>query len=218
MRKIGPLCGSNPMSNNTPNKNNNKIIGILLLLIGGFLLFASMFLFNEKSLNKKSSASSKNISIKPNDILNEHLQSTYSNMVISETNTIHQNKLKAPSLEKAQEEIPYQEDYSVGFETDDLNANIGKDLKKDIQQSWDNPSLHEKINKEMQEEQQKQISEQEYREAFAKAYIQKAKEKGYEVELDDQYRVVSVKKIKPKKEPPSIFELDSQAGASTSGK
>lgn len=199
----------------TKKNNSQQTIGFILLLSGlFFVLLTLVYDSNDGSKNKneKKINAEKNYlfnTVKsPNDLVNEHLQKTYDNEQIKKLNTIHQNEILAPSLEQAREEVPFQEDMSISFETDDLSSLVGKDLNKDIRQSWEDTTLHNKIEEELSNDQKNAIATKLYRDAYAKAYIQKAKDKGYQVQLDDEFRVISVKKIIEKKKGKSIFELE----------
>lgn len=201
----------------TKHNKSQPVFGFIIFIAGLFFILLTLVnenhhsenatLENDKKLNVHKDANKDGIKT-PNQLVNEYLQKTYDTDQINKLNAVHQNTVYAPDLNNAHEEVPFQEDTSIHFENDNLSSVAGKDLKKGSVNSERELSLDSQIQEEIINDKKLMTDQKLSREAYAKAYVEKAKEKGYRVELDDEYRVVSVKKIIEKKKSKSIFELE----------
>jgi hypothetical protein len=144
----------------------------------------------------EQSSKVKKDSRRPVDLVNEHLQKTYDKEVINKMNTINQNKVFAPKLKEIPEESPLtEEEISSLYGGASIEDLIRKDLneKNAIEDKQYQSELERKEFEEQEEIQRK------YREKYSKAFLEMTEKEGYQVELDENYRVKSVNKVAPTK-------------------
>ncbi len=195
--------------NKDKKKGPKEFLALIFLLIGIGIFVIPLFNSNQK--DQSAVLDTNQEPHNANTILNEHLQSTYDNIEISKKNVKHTNEVLAPTLEQAQEEIPFEEQPTIYYEGDDL-AHLNKDLSKEAPESYKTaPTLHNQIMTELKLDEEKIKRDKTYRSNYAKRYIAKAKEKGFIVTLDDDFKITSVHKIeKSDIKKPSIFDIGTE--------
>lgn len=183
---------------------------IALFLSGLFFLILAIVSFDstdsiwvpEESSNLKGDPSAK-----PIDLINKHLREVYDRQEIEKRNAENLNILTAPSIYQTPRVNPVYnfDDLPISFDQDSINELVGKDLKNYLQSTSIKRSLSEKIQDEIVDGIAQKMQSEDYKRSLADSIIQKAREEGYLVEIDDEYKVKSVKKIIKKNEP-SIFD------------
>jgi hypothetical protein len=83
----------------------------------------------------------------------------------------------------------------VQFDQEDTASQVYADLNEDSEDNYANETPDDKINSRLATRRWVNELERAERIAFVRNYIRKAYEKGYEVQLDNNLVVVSVKKI-----------------------
>lgn len=176
-------------------KSFPRINGFLLIVIGGFfLLMASL---EEDALqSSEQSSQSEKPNKKPIELINEHLQESYDKSLIDKLNVINQNRVLAPALKDSKEEAVLTESEIEalygGANYEDLIRNE-LNTRNAIEDKRYRDELEQKEEAEREEEQKK------YRQRYAPTFIEMARKDGYEIELDENYYVKSVDKIKDSK-------------------
>jgi hypothetical protein len=175
----------------------SKINGLILVIIGLFFLVLSFFIDENFPQNKDQNIIKKKDNRKLVDLVNSHLQKSYDKEMMDNINIIHQNKVLAPSIKDSVEEIPLNEDeISALYDGNQYEDFIKKELndKNAIQDKIEGREL------ETNEEIEKEAVQKKYRQKYAKFFLEKLKKEGYEVQLDEEYRVKAVSKIEVKKD------------------
>lgn len=143
---------------------------------------------------------------KPIELVNKHLREVYDRQEMEKKYVENLNTITAPPLYKAPKTEPVYnfDNLPLSFDQDSINELVGKDLENFIPNVHDK-SLSEQIQDEVINDMTAKQQDAENKKHLAEAIIKKARDKGYLIEIDDEYKVKSVKKI-IKKEAPSIFD------------
>jgi hypothetical protein len=184
-------------------------IAFIILLFGVILVLGALLLFQMQDKSSESGeifvGLNKKIRTKEYEkSVNAHLSEVYSKSQLKQKTIDLQNKKEAPLISKTNEEAtyPYREDLTLDGEN--LGDLIGKDLngirKKNF---FDTPE--QKVRDDMIRDQQEAFQKLKDKEAYARQFIENARQDGYEVTLDSEYHIVDIKRIK-KPRYPSLFE------------
>lgn len=143
---------------------------------------------------------------KPIELINKHLREVYDRQEMEKKNVENLNTITAPPIYKAPKVEPVYnfDNLPLSFDQDSINELIGKDLENFIPNVHDK-SLSEQIQDEVINDMTNKLQTEQNKKSLAEAIIKRARDKGYLIEIDDDYKVKSVKKI-IKKEAPSIFD------------
>ncbi len=177
---------------------------IALLLAGlFFLILAIVSLDSTDSMLLPGEATN---SAKPIELINKHLREVYDRQEMEKKNVENLNTITAPPIYKAPKVEPVYnfDNLPLSFDQDSINELIGKDLENFIPNVHDK-SLSEQIQDEVINDMTNKLQTEQNKKSLAESIIKRARDKGYLIEIDDDYKVKSVKKI-IKKEAPSIFD------------
>jgi len=194
-------------------KRFTRDMAIALLLAGlFFLVLAMVSLDSTDSLMFPAGLSQVDPSTKPIDLINKHLREVYDRQEMEKKNVENLNVITAPPIYKSPRIEPVYnfDNLPLSFDQDSINELVGKDLGNYLRSSdaGDHRTLSEQIQDEVVDDMARQAIAESNKKHLAEAIIQKARDKGYLVEIDENFKVTSVKKI-IKKERPSIFDPNS---------
>lgn len=192
-------------------KKFSRDVAIALLLAGlFFLILAIVSLDSTDSMLLPDVSVKSDPNAKPIDLINKHLREVYDRQEIEKKNVENLNVITAPPIYKSPrvEQVYNFDNIPISFDQDSINELVGKDLGNYVHSHSSDRSLSEQIQDEVIDDMNKKAEDENNKKSLAEAIIKKARDKGYLIEIDDDYKVKSVKKI-IKKEQPSIFDPNS---------
>lgn len=174
----------------------SKLNGIFLILIGFVFVVLSFYVDENVVEISNQSSKLKKDSRKSVDLINEHLLKSYDKEVMDNMNVINQNKMLAPKLKDAPEETQLSEE--------EINALYGgtqyeEFVRKELNEK---NAIQDKIyQKELEDKEvaEKEEAQKKYRQKYAQTFLESARKDGYEVELDEDFRIKSVNKTASQK-------------------
>jgi hypothetical protein len=197
------------VTHNENKKDRSNLLPLLLLLLAGFFVF--LFLLPEDS--KKAPIDQSIVKAKEFERkVNKHLFQTSQQMEISrERAELEAAKLMDQGIHSVPgvdpEKAPHPFDISTDSRAEALVRELGRDVKAPGAPSGPN----DLIQAELFEAQQMQAYSEDYKKEYARQFIENAKNAGYAVKLNDQYKVISVK---PLRKPAVKYDLfESKSGA-----
>jgi hypothetical protein len=187
------------MANNAQKKDKSYLLGLLLLLLSGF--FMILFLIPEK---KPQTGEGNLINAKAFEAkVNKHLFDTSQKMEMSrEKMELEMKDLARKGVRPIQEQPEAPKD--IDLSTDPRAETLLRELGRDVKAAGDPTSPNDLIQAELFEEQQLQDYSEEYKREYAHKFVENAKKAGYLVQLNDQYKVISVTPIR---KPAQNFQL-----------
>jgi hypothetical protein len=195
------------------SKPQSRDAAIALLLLGLFILIWALINMDDQEEKNKAKGSVQQNPVRAIDLVNQHLREVYDRQEMERQNVENMNALTAPPIHKAPQEIPqyHFDELPLTFDQDSVNELVGKDLRHLASQSVRQRTLSQQIQKEIIDDIQRSAEEEKYKKALAEAIIKKAKAQGYDVQVDDDFKVKSIRKI-VKKEAPSVFDSQNLPG------
>ena len=172
------------------------LVALLLLLTAAFLVWSSR---EVQPREPGPLSKAKNY----DDLVNLHLQETYKNIQRQQIQAEIANDKEAPSLsETAPNKINRPQDLSLEFKQDprikEIPEMTGRAVKPELPDDVDPKVV---IQKRLHEEQRWNEYSQAYREAYAKQFIENARRGGWDIKLNHEFKVLSVKPIKKDNRP-----------------
>lgn len=182
-------------------------IAIAILLIGLFFLILSILSLDSHRAVTMDEKQDDESSPKTIEMVNKHMREVYDKQEMARKNAENLNVLTAPPIYKSPREEPvYQFDnIPLTFDPDSMNELVGKDLGQYATSLMQDKSLSEQIQDEIINDMIRDESREQERKSLAEAIIQKAKKQGYLIEVDENYKVKSVRRL-INKENPSVFD------------
>lgn len=185
---------------------NQKDGAIALLLIGLFLLIIALTSFESKDFSTEE-LKEQNKKINAMDLVNKHLREVYDRQEIDRKNVENINALTAPPMSKApkNENLFHFDDLPLTFSEDSNNELLGKDLRVYATTVIKEQTLSQKIQQEVIADIQKASEEEVYKKALADSIVKKAKNQGFDIQIDENYKIKNIRKMIIK-EKPSVFD------------
>ncbi len=182
-------------------------IAIAILLIGLFFLILSILSLDSHRSVTMDENQDEESSPKTIEMVNKHMREVYDKQEMARKNTENLNVLTAPPVYKSPREEPvYQFDnIPLTFDPDSMNELVGKDLGQYATSLVQDKTLSEQIQDEIINDMIRDESREQERKSLAEAIIQKAKKQGYLIEVDENYKVKSVRRL-INKENSSVFD------------
>lgn len=185
---------------------------IAILLLGLFFLILSIISLESREtisdeLSDTQFEENDKGDVKALDLVNKHMRDVFDKQEILRKNTENMNTLTAPPIYKSPRNEPVYnfDDIPLSFDPDSMNELVGKDLSAFEIESSSDRTLSEQIQNEvindMVEAEELKIEKRN----LAESIIEKARQKGFVIEIDENYKVRSVKKIAPDNKK-SIFD------------
>ena len=204
-----------------PNQKNSDlpIVLLLLFLAGCFYYFYESI--DTRAPNRKDPGTPSEVisarSKRAEELVNRYIKTTNSKIEISKSQREIENKYKAPEIGQV---IIEPENYDPKLEGTNINSDRSLDaLERDLNKGKETQTYYLPHNEVLNDMAERQKAEEAYvaeRKAYAKQFIENAKRNGFEVTLNENYQVTSVKKIsQPEKDSTQLFE-DSSATTSHS--
>lgn len=186
-------------------QDRSYILAVLLLLLSGFFLF--LFLTpDSKSKNHITGPNSKEYEARVNKHLFQTSQKIEHSREKMEVETSRLATSGVPTIEKTPETA-----LGVDFSADPRAEALVQTLGRDVKESSGPKNSHELIQTELFEQERLQEYSEEYKKEFARQFIENAKKAGFNVKLNDQYKVISVT---PVRKPAEDFKLFDTGGGS----
>lgn len=188
------------------NKWSPRDFAIAMLLVGFFLLVLALVSF-ERGPVKPEASRTEGTAMRPIDLVNKHLREVYDQQEMGRKNVENLNTLTAPPLYKAQptEPVFHFGEIPLTFDPDSVDELVGTDLRIYASNMARQNSLSEQIQQEIIGDIKKAVEDEVYKKALAEAIIQKARSQGYDIQVDDNFKIKSIRKIVIK-EGSSIFD------------
>lgn len=147
---------------------------------------------------------------RPIDLVNKHLREVYDREEIQRRKVEILNRATAPPLHrtKPNETVLYFNELPLSFDQDSLEELVGQDLRLFSTSASRTKGLNQQIQDEIIEEMARGVVEEKERKALADSIIAKAREKGFDIKIDEDFKIQSVRKIVVK-DHPSVFDPNS---------
>ncbi len=188
-----------PKSKKRNEKNNEKkILSIILLLLAFICLI--LFLTPEQEIDLSSVAHNVGGFLQHQDKINLHMSLTEKQILLKQQQTDLQNTLTAPVIGDSIFSDKLKKTYMEGVDmsSDRNEASVIQDLRSKPELHFERPD--QIIQGELLDKESGREFQESYRQVYAKQFVENARRGGYEVVLDDNFVVVSVRKLK--KDPP----------------
>jgi len=175
-------------------KKSQKILGILFFI---FSIFFFLLMFNSE--DNEPTVNLKNRKIE-RQLVEKNLQNTAKKIEILEQKASNENYFS--ELQKKQPQQEYTNSHN-GVNLDiQQNSKETVDLIRKKNALQDSPTPQNMIQTELFRAQKFNEYNEAYREAYAQQFLQNAKSAGWNIKLDDNYKVIEVKPL-PARQPGS---------------
>lgn len=198
-----------PQSRNRPQsldqkKSSKGWIGLLLFLVAIGLVYASFKSEKTKNsqqgnLNVQDQAAGGIGSHAVDSIVNRHLKMTHQQLEVQRTRTQLENLRTVPSV--GDRLVPYEKpeiEGGVDLSLDRNELNAARDLRRKTDYNANSP--HHEIQSDMANVESMNQYSEDYKRQYIEQFIANARAGGYEIEVDDDFVVTKVKKIKPEQQ------------------
>lgn len=181
------------------SKDNSKLLALLLLIGAGVL--GLLYLSSEDGKKTVSEISAKVRSEKYEKSVNSHLMVTNENLNMQRQRMEIENAKLAQDFNATKPQQAYQpQQGGVDLSSDSKAADIANELGRGTrQETFENPN--DVIQKELFNKQQEEEYTRAYKEEYARQFVENAKRGGYDVRLDENYKVISVRPIRGQGQP-----------------
>jgi hypothetical protein len=182
---------------------------IALLLAGLFILIVALVSIEFQESPGDVGLNPAN-EVRAIDLVNKHLREVYDRQEIDRKNAENMNALTAPPLYKAPRVEPRFnfDELPISFDQDSIDELVGQDLARFTTGRVSARSLNEQIQQEVINDINAATEQEISKKALADAIIQKARKQGLDVQIDENFKIKSVRKINLK-EAPSVFDPNS---------
>jgi hypothetical protein len=175
----------------------------VIFILGAIILF---FI----GASDKSGSSSEKISardIKVQERVNAHLSQTAEQLEMQKKRMQVENARLALSFRESNTGTGYTpQREGAELKEDARSQNVAQDLGLDeLKRASSNPM--DMIHHQLFEEQKLQLMDEAYKKEYARQFIENARRGGYDVKLNDEYKVISVK---PARKPSTNYQLFDQ--------
>ncbi len=190
-----------------PNQKEKKdrpyLMPLLLLLLSGFFVFLFLLPVDTQGPRQRSAEAAQKFEKK----VNKHLFQTSQQMALAREKAQleaarlqHQGIRANPGFDP--EKLPHEFDISHDTRNETLVRELGRDVKPPALPS--NPQ--DLIQAELFEAQQMAAYTEEYKKEYASQFVENAKKAGYNVKLNDQFKVISVQPLRRPSDQYNLFE------------
>lgn len=188
-------------------QNSSRDAAIALLLSGLFVLIVALISMNPKQEKAVDLTAPAGEDVRPIDLVNKHLREIYDRQEIDRINAENMNLITAPSLHTSPpvEPVFHFDQMPISFDQDSLEEVVGQDLRIYASSQARQKTLNEQIQQEIIDDIKKSAEEEVYQKALADSIIKKARSQGFDVQVDENFKIKSVRKIVIK-EAPSLFD------------
>jgi hypothetical protein len=187
--------------------NSSRDAAIALLLSGLFVLIVALISLSPDENKSIDLTRNSKEDARPIDLVNKHLREVYDQQEIDRLNAENMNLVTAPPLHKAPpvEPVFHFDEMPISFDQDSLEEVVGQDLRIYASSQARQKTLSEQIQQEIIDDIKKSAEEEVYQKALADSIIKKARSQGFDVQVDENFKIKSVRKIVIK-EAPSLFD------------
>lgn len=186
-------------------KDRLNLTPILFLLLAAFFVF--LFLLpDDKAKSGKEVVQSKEFA----DKVNKHLFRTTQKMELTrERAAVEAAELASKGIDSNPGIDPMETAHPLDVSTDDRADALVKALGREVQSPGSAKAPSELIQAELFEAQQLNAYTESYKKEYARQFVENAKKAGYLVKLNDQYKVISVQRLKKPEVQYDLFESGS---------
>lgn len=182
-------------SHSTENKDSSKLVALLLLI--GAIVLLILYLGSDGKKKKSLETSQAVKSEKYEKSVNKHLMVTNETIEMQRQRMEIENARFAKDLDAASAQPKYvapQEgaDLATDHRASDIADLLGRGERKP--ESFETPN--DIIQKELFNRQQMDEYSKAYKEEYARQFVENARRGGYKVQLDDNFKVISVSPIR----------------------
>jgi hypothetical protein len=170
-------------------KKRSSSLILLLLLSSVILAFLGIFDF---PVTRFLNSGARNQG-KTDEIVNRHLKQTYYQMERDKVRVMIENSAVNPQVGKSI--LPPTKDVGVDMEPDRNEEVIARDLDRS-KGSESNYKIDHQIQGQLQDQENEKMARESYQSEYAKQFVENARQKGWDVQLDENYVVISVRPIK----------------------
>ncbi|MEY4617287.1 MAG: hypothetical protein RJB66_2247 [Pseudomonadota bacterium] len=185
-----------------------KDLAIAVLLAGLFLLIVALVSFESPPTEPVPVVQS-SAPVNTMELVNKHLRDVYDSQEMNRENVERINAITAPPIAESEEESVEPglifNQLPLDFDSGEMSSFEGQDLNAMALTAVQQRPLSQQIQHEILEDLRRAKEEAQYKKALAGAIIAKAKSQGYDVQIDENFKVRSVRKIEIK-DAPSIFD------------
>ena len=185
--------GSSPKNQKKKSSDSKSFLLLLLLMLGAGTFY---FLGSSHKIIKAKKVISA-YSPEADALVNQHLVVTSRSLELQAKRRHVENQFSAPQLGESVlvDRLKDKKDYGVDHSSDTNESNAYDDLnryRQDVRLT-DPDTI---ITNQLHDEDRAMAYDESYREEYARQFIENARRNGYEVRLDENYVVTSVKKIR----------------------
>ena len=184
-----------PEDDQREDKDNSKLLALLLLIGAGVLAF--LYLSSDNTKKKIAQISAAVRSEKFEKSVNKHLMVTNETMALERQRMEVENARLASDFSSTKPQPTYTApsggvDLSQDNRASDIANELGRGERKE--DSFLNPA--DAVQKDLFNQQQSEEYSQAYKEEYARQFVENARRGGYKVILDSDYKVISVQPIR----------------------
>lgn len=187
---------------NTHKKDDKKWVFLILFLIGIIFIFSSQ------------NSEIKNTQQDPVDIkrVDSHLKDTSYNVETDRRQRQIEVYQQLNKFRNSTAQTPYRKSSEFSLESDPYMQSLTQDLNRSRQSQPEQYTPEEIVQQKLYENDQIKKASEAYREAYAAEFKENARRGGWDIELGPNFEVLSVKKIKEKRNP-SLFQEDNMSSS-----
>lgn len=176
-------------------KDNSKLLALLLFIGAGAMAF--LYLGSDSGKKKFSEISATVKSEKYEKSVNKHLMVTNETMALQRQRMEIENARLAKDLDSTSAQPAYQAPTEgSNLNSENRAAEIANELGRGERKESANLNPDEIIQKEIFNAQQMEAYSKAYKEEYARQFVENARRGGYAVQLDDNFKVISVRPIR----------------------
>ncbi|MNJ93464.1 hypothetical protein D3C87_111460 [compost metagenome] len=182
------------MATEKNQKDRSSLFALLLFLGAGALVIMSLGPDPKPQAKSSSGAAAKSEKFEKN--VNKHLMVTNDTMEMARQRMAIENAQLARDFSSTKPQKVYEvQSNGVDLSGDSHAADIANELGRGERQRVIN-SPHDVIQKELFNDQQNEAYTQAYKEEYARQFVENARKGGYKVQLNDEFKVISVTPIR----------------------
>lgn len=195
------------VKNGNEKKDRSLLIPVLFLVLSAFFIY--LFMLPEpgaKTAKERSAEQAQRFEQK----VNRHLFQTSQSLELNRQRAaLEAARLSGQTVNAGPAIDPEKESHPLDLSTDSRNDSLVKDLDRESKQPSLPKTPSELVQAELFEQEQLAAYSEEYKRAYAQKFIENARQAGYLVKLNDQYKVISVQ---PLRKPTNQYELFGAGG------
>jgi hypothetical protein len=194
---------------NQKNKNP-AFLGLIFILLAGVLFF-----LNETQKNAPGYMEMSSIELQSQETqnkINRHLQETSRKMFLQERNGMIETSKTMRRLESSRPQPRYQIEREVVIpnseDMHEFNEQVGRGQKVPGMPTDPAQRIQEELSREQAEHQYSEA----YKKEYARQFVENARSQGWEVQMDGNYKVISVRPLRKRLPTSDVFSENPGGG------